>query len=75
LKSEKIRFADQIPPFDITLIGVNDEGAVSRCAFYGVHVTQETGGWSMMDLNNAAGFSFVCMDCEPWRPLNFPGSR
>jgi len=67
--SRFIKYSDQIPPFDLTLVGTNPNGATAYCAVHGITITQETGGFSMNDLGNTVGMSFVALHIEPWRPL------
>lgn len=61
-----IRYSDQIPPFDLTVVGVNLSGYVASGALYGVKVTQETFGWSANDMSNAVGMNFLAVAVEPW---------
>ena len=72
--SQKFRYSDQIPPFDLTLVGVNSAGAASRCAIFGMRITQETAGFSQNDLSNAVGMSFVAIAVDPWLPVELNGS-
>jgi hypothetical protein len=64
--SQKFMYSDQVPPFDMTLIGVNTQGAASRCALLGMRITQETAGISTNDMGNAVGMSFVALSIDPW---------
>lgn len=64
-----IRYADQLPPFDLTLVGVNKFGDASRAILFGVEISNETSGFSMTDLGNSVGMSFVAAGVEPWRPI------
>lgn len=65
----KIQYSDQLPPFDLTLIGVNKSGWAAKCAIFGMQITQETAGFSSSDLGNAVGVSFVALGVEPWRRI------
>jgi len=66
---QKISYSDQIPPFDLTLVGVNKAGAAARCAIQGMNISQETGGFSNNDLGNAVGFSFTALRIDHWRQV------
>ena len=66
----RIVYPDQIPPFDLTLVGANPQGAMSFCTIFGIHITQETGGFSMNDVGNTVGMSWTALHVEPWRPVN-----
>lgn len=68
--SRKITSPDQLPPFDITLVGVSKMGEVSRCAIRGIQISQVTMGWSMNDMGNAVGFSFYAQGYTPWMPVD-----
>lgn len=64
--SQKFMYSDQVPPFDLTLIGVNNQGYVSRLAVLGMRITQETAGFSTNDLSNAVGMSYAALAVDPW---------
>ena len=65
--SEVINYSDQLPPFDLTLVGIAATGVTASCTIFGIQTTQETGGFSMQDLGNSVGFSFVAISVNPWR--------
>lgn len=65
----RINYSDQIPPFDLTLVGVNDAGYSAYATLFGITITQETAGFSMNDLGNTVGMSFVALNISPWRPV------
>lgn len=67
---QEINYSDQIKPFDLTLVGVSQTGVNARCTLFGIQTTQETGGFSMQDLGNSVGFSFVAKHVNPWRRLD-----
>lgn len=71
--SQKIRYSDQIPPFDLTLVGVNTAGHAARCAIFGMRITQETFGFSSSDLSNAVGMSYVALAVDPWQSIETSG--
>ena len=64
-----VKYPDQLPPFNITLVGVNKSGAAARCMLYGVQITQETDGFSQQDLGSSTGFAFVCLSKDPWTAI------
>jgi len=66
---QKLSYSDQIPPFDLTLIGVNNQGAAARCALLGMRITQETTGFSQNDMSNAVGMSYVALAVDPWSAI------
>lgn len=65
----RITYPDQIPPFDLTLVGINSAGAAASCTIFGIQITQETDGKSMNDMNPTIGLSFVARHINPWRPI------
>jgi len=72
--AQKFNYSDQIPPFDLTLVGVTAGGDAARCSLFGITVTQETGGFSQNDLGNSIGMSFVALAVSPWRPIVLDGT-
>lgn len=68
--SKRVRYTDQIPPFDLTLVGVNANGVAATCTIYGIEIQQETDGKSMNDLNPTVGFSFVAREYDYWRRVD-----
>lgn len=64
-----INYPDQIPAFDLTLVGINSGGAAASCTIFGIQITQETDGKSMNDMNPTIGLSFVARSINPWRPI------
>lgn len=69
MASRRVNYSDQIPPFDLTLVGVNDAGFSAYATLFGITITQETAGFSMNDLGNTVGMSFVALNISPWRPV------
>jgi hypothetical protein len=73
--SQKFNYSDQIPPFDLTLVGVTRSGIAARCSIFGMQITQETAGFSQNDLGNSVGMSFVSLGVSPWRQIDLDGSN
>lgn len=67
--STKLNYSDQLPPFDLTLIGVTKSGVAASCTLFGLTITQETAGFSQNDLGGNVGMSFVALGLTPWRPV------
>lgn len=70
--ARKIDYVDQLPPFDVTLVGVTRSGQAARCTIFGVQVNQESGGWAMQDVGNSVGFNFYARHASPWRKVEDP---
>lgn len=71
--SQKFNYSDQLPPFDLTLVGVTKSNQAARCSIFGMQVTQETAGFSQNDLGNSVGMSFVALAVSPWRAIEESG--
>ena len=69
LAATKLVYTDQLPPFDMTLIGMEKSGRAARSAIFGIQFVQETAGWTQNDLGSSMGLSFVCRHVEPWSPV------
>jgi hypothetical protein len=69
VRDTKVMYSDQIPPFDIALVGVNKSGAAARCLLHGIQITQETGGYSQNDMGNSVGMAFVALAVTPWTAI------
>ncbi len=67
--ARRVNYSDQIPAFDLTLIGVTEGGQASRCAIFGLEITQETSGYSQNDLGSSVGISFVCKAVDYWKAI------
>lgn len=72
--AQKFVTADQVPPFDLTLVGVTRSGDAAKCALFGIQITQETAGYSNNDLGSSVGMSFVALGVSPWRPVELGDS-
>lgn len=68
--SEDIRsglpyYADQIPPFDVTITFLNEYGSSARRSIYGVELLNEGSGVSMDDIVLEETMTFVATDVGP----------
>ena len=61
-------YADQIMPFDITLIAQNEYGMAAFMVIIGVEVLNEGGGLSVDDITNEEQTTFVARAKTPWIP-------
>jgi len=52
-------YADQILPFDVTLAGANEYGAMTACKIFGVEILNEGSGMSIDDAVNEMQATFV----------------
>lgn len=61
--------ADQVIPFDITLVGVNEYGAAANMKIYGVEILNEGGGMSVDDPVNEMQATFIARSIEHWQAV------
>ena len=59
-------YVDQIPPFDITLVGSNEYGASTMMAILGVELVNEGYGISIDDLVSEQQYTFIAREIVPW---------
>jgi hypothetical protein len=64
--SSKPYLSDQLLPFDITLVGANEYGQVSKMIIHGVELMTEAGGVSIDDLVLEKQMSFLAKRITPW---------
>lgn len=69
------KLLDQIPPFDIVLVGVSEaSGQASRMVIHGVQFNSDQGGSSIDDLLLERKVTFIASRITPWTSLNDLGS-
>ena len=61
--------AEQIRPFDITLVGANEYGTSSRMVIHGVELMTEAGGVQVDDMVLEKQMSFIARRITPWTKL------
>lgn len=61
------RLADQILPFDITLVAANEYGSISKMVIKGVELMSEKGGVSIDDLVLEKQMAFIARSVTPWK--------
>jgi len=66
---ESPSYSDQIPPFDITLVGVNEFGSATTMRIHGVHLISEGTGVSVDDNVQEAQMTFVAQQVTWWKPV------
>lgn len=62
-------FADQIPPFDITLAAANEYGSLAVMRIYGVEILNEGYGVSIDDIVSEQQMTYVARTIVGWRPV------
>lgn len=58
---------DQLIPFDITVVGANEYGSVSKMVFHGVELMTEAGGMSIDDMVLEKQVSFIARRISQWK--------
>lgn len=70
-KSVAPMLIDQIPPFDITLVGVSEStGQVSRMVIHGVQFNSDQGGSSVDELILQRQVTFLASRVTPWQNVS-----
>lgn len=62
-------FVDQIPPFDITLAGANEYGALAVMRIFGVELLNEGYGVSIDDILSEMQTTYIARTLVSWRPV------
>lgn len=63
-QAERPHYADEIPPFDITISMMNEYGHSSGLTIYGVEITNEGMGMSIDDITTEKAMSFVARSIQ-----------
>lgn len=67
--------ADQVYPFDITLVAQNEYGRAATCVVIGVEIINEGGGMSVDDITNEQQMTYIAITKLPWVPLTKDGPQ
>jgi len=65
-------YVDQIPAFNIVLVGVDEMGHASAMQILGVEVLNEGYGISIDDIVSEQQMTFVARAIDPWQRVNTP---
>jgi len=68
-------YADQLPPFDITLAAANEYGALSVMRIVGAELLNEGYGVSIDDVISEQQHTYVCRQVVPWTRVPSPNSE
>lgn len=63
-------YADEIPPFDITITFRNEYGQAARMSIYGVEILNEGSGMSVDDVTTEKACTFVARELSHMEVLN-----
>jgi len=67
-------FADQLPPFDISLAAANEYGHLAVMRIFGVEVLNEGSGISVDDIQTEQQHTYLSRTMIPWTPVNSPNA-
>jgi len=62
-------YVDQIPPFDVIVIGANEYGNAATMRIYGIEILNEGSGFSVDDMVIDNQMTYVCRTILPWQRL------
>ena len=65
---EKVVLADMLPPFDITITGINEYGQTARLSIRGVRIVDEGAVIGVDDMYIEQTHTYVAQDVVPWIP-------
>jgi len=63
--TRRVRYSDQVPPFDVTITMVNELGQCAYTAIHNVQLVNEGWGYTLDDLNSEVAFTFVARAVTP----------
>lgn len=59
-------YADQIPPFQLSVVAANEYGAISTMKLFNVELLEEGSGVGIDDIVIEEQYSFICTGVQPW---------
>ena len=72
-KAAKPRYADEIPPFDITISFANEYGQKAVVVLYAVEILNESSGFSIDNVSSEKACTFVARRVEYMKPVDRNG--
>lgn len=72
-------YVDQILPFDVTIVAVNEYGNAAQMRMYGCEILNEGSGFSIDDMVVENQMTYICRTILPWQSFSggetAPGKR
>lgn len=68
-------YADQIPPFDVSLAAANEMGHLAVMRIFGVELLNEGSGISVDDIVIEQQHTYVARQIVPWTPVKSPNAN
>ena len=62
-------YVDQLPPFDVAIIAVNEYGKAAQMRLYGLEILNEGSGFSIDDIVIENQMTWVGRSIFPWQPM------
>lgn len=72
VKSQRLRYADQIPEFDITITMVNENGDAAFTVIGGIILVNEGWGFTLDDLTSEVAYTYVARYVTPLTSITNP---
>lgn len=63
--SRPFRYGDQVPPFNISIVLANEQGAAATKSILNVVLVNEGGGYTVDDLQSQVAYTFLAKDITP----------
>ncbi len=69
-KVAPVAYVDQILPFDVNIVAVNEYGQAAQMRLYGCEILNEGSGFSIDDIVVENQMTYVCRTILPWRAMD-----
>jgi len=69
IQQRKLKYVDQIPPFDLVITMVNDTGNAAWCTIQGITLINEGYGFTMDDLTAESAYTYIAREVTPLVPV------
>jgi len=73
-KAAPVAYVDQILPFDVNIVAVNEYGQAAQMRLYGCEILNEGSGFSIDDIVVENQMTYVCRTILPWRAMSTPSN-
>ena len=68
-EARQANYVDQIAPFDISIIAVNEYGKAAMMRIYGCEILNEGSGFSIDDIVIENQMTYICRTILPWKSM------
>lgn len=70
VNSSNVVLADQMPPFDVTLVAATEYGHFSRAALFGIELMTDGVTVSVQDIFTEQQYQYIARDYKPFEPID-----